>query len=266
MMTERLSRAKTLQNFIDKIRFSKEHNGHSLLAVIANSFDPRLSDPQLRLLLRSQEENVERLLLEIEFSSIEPPAKAGYKRQVGELGKIFQFPALGQQAAVVRQDIIGPNYLVLPYLSDALKIYFDIEEADKSDLDRIASELDELSQKIATSDIDIQLRVLVSSSLNNLVLLIKNYKILGFEKASEAASGAILALYKACAKAELKDIKFLNKATATVLILVGILTPVDEVLKRSTSIGTQLKSAYDFVQNAMQENVLKIEHKKDDQP
>jgi len=264
-MSERFSRANVLQNFIDQIRFSKEHHGHSLLAVIANSFNPQLTDQQLRLLLRSQEENVERLLMEIEFSSIEPPAKAGYKRQVKELGKIFQFPVLGQQSGAIRQDIIGPNYQVLPYLSDALKIYFDIEDADKADIDRIASELDELSQKIASSEIDIQLRVLVSSSLNNLVLLIKNYKILGFEKASEAASGTMLALYKAAAKAEPKDSKFLNKAAATVLILVGILTPVDEVMKRSTSIGAQIKSAYDFVQKAMQENVLKIEHKKNDQ-
>jgi hypothetical protein len=117
-MPERISRPIAIKNFIDQIQFSKTPNQSSVLQTIATSFNLKPEGAEIRLFLRVQQENFERLLLEIELSDIEDEARRSYRKQLSELAKFIEYPALYQKADTAKKEIIDPNYRVLAYVSD----------------------------------------------------------------------------------------------------------------------------------------------------
>lgn len=233
-MPERTSRAIAIQNFIDRIQVPKTSNQPSVLQAIATSFNLGPESAELKFLLRVQQENFEGLLLEIELSDMEDEARKNYRKQVGELAKLIEYPALYQKADAAKKEIISPNYNVLAYVNDKLRIYAKLIQSHVDDISTIVSELDRLYQEILDSNLDVQLKATVASTISNLVLLLKNYRVLGFEKARDMASASMMTLYVASTKVPKEDAGLIRRVAAKTMMVVGIIATIDASLTHST--------------------------------
>ena len=99
--------------------------------------------------------------------------------------------------------------------------------------------------------------------LLQLITLLSQYEIVGFEKAWETASAALFTIYKfdRADSATNADKGWLKKAAVRLAAVVGVLTTVDAGLKEVANIGSQAKDFYEFIQKSEQWMRPRIEHK-----
>jgi hypothetical protein len=263
---ETISTAKAVQNFIDRIDFSLKvkNNNATIIQAISSRFTV---EGPIDFLIHAQFSNIHRLSVELRhFQGIRPEAKEKYQTSLNQLMRLFQYPVLYQNAEAARKDIVEPNHWVLPVLDDRLGSYSTIDDQAKTDILALAQKLLELEREISDSNIEPRLKAILLPMLSQLSTLLKNYEIVGFEKAWEIASAALFTVHKFSQKQvepTQGDASWLARTAVTIAAVVGILTTVDTGVKHAASIGSQAKEFYEFIQKSEQLGRPRIEHRKE---
>jgi hypothetical protein len=266
LMQEKRSRAKSIKAFIDRLEFPSAKSGHNIMQVIGASFKLKPDSANALLLVHSQVENFEKLLLEIELSGVGEEAKDIYRSHIRGLSKLVAYPALYGNAESARVDIIKPNYATLTLLSDALGIYYDYGSDVQNELADAIDKLEIILRELSEGDLDSQIKGVVLPQISSLIFLLKNCDVLGFDRAWEVASASMMTLYKRSqGEVAEKDKRILQRLAVRVTLVVGILASADAGIKHISSVVSQAKGLYEFIVGAESASVPKIEYKKPDQ-
>lgn len=264
-MTENYSRAKAIKTFIDRIKFPPRNNNKNekVIDAIASSFNLKSDSSHMLLLLHAQVDNFERILFDIDVSNVSADAKEVYRNHVSQLSKLVKYPALYQSAEAARAEIVGPHLPTLTLLSDALRVYFKFDEPVRTELAHATENLEAVCKEISEGAIDDRLKEVVVPQLSGLIFLLKNCDVLGFDRAWQIASGAMMSAF-AVAQGEVAQNRksVLQKLAVSVAVVVGILASAEAGMKHVVSITSQAKGLYEFIAESERQSVPKIEYKK----
>jgi len=250
-MTKKISRAKALKAFIDKLSFPKANLSATMIQVIADSFTMKADSVEFRRLLHTQIENFDALLHEIQLARMGEESKRVTTRRIQALSKFLLHPALYGPAEKARVDIINPNADQLYVVSDALDMFTAWDEQTKAFIDAAAEHLQEAYDSISNSDLDQKLKAAVLPTINALISLLRNFEVVGFDRAWEMASTTILVIHRQIEHAPTEsDRRRLALLGQGVLRIASYIAGLDTIYKGAVSIGSGGASLYSYLRGS----------------
>jgi hypothetical protein len=262
-MAMNLSVAKSLKNFFDKLGPTKNGDDRSVRKAICLAYGIAEDSSETDLLIYVQAENFRRLMSQVDLSTIEVDAKKTYRGQVQSLSRCIRHPILYGRYEQAKKDFISPNYNVLTYLNDALKVSIDITDETSNEIAGLVDSLKEALDSALVSSLPLRLKNILDVQISQLIFLIKNFDSVGVDKAWELASAAFLTIQREAPKVNDVDEKGIFKKIAVgVAAVVGALAMADAGLNHSVSIATNMKAGYELVEQWRRDQIPKIEHRK----
>jgi hypothetical protein len=192
---ERFSRAKAVRNFLDRLKRMNIKDTSTVAAVISHCFGAKAGSHEFDMLIHSQLDNLYRLENDVELVALHnEETRETSKKQIRELSKLFRYPDIQGRYVDAKGKIIDPNYNALIYIDDILRDSYLLDESHQKGIAEIISDLNDVHATIVASDLDPRLRSMLARYLGELVILLKNYEVVGFDRAFELASAAMLFL------------------------------------------------------------------------
>ncbi|MCF2524075.1 hypothetical protein [Bradyrhizobium sp. G127] len=256
----KLSLAKSLKNFFDRLP-SGSGGSRNVRKAISEAFSIEENSAEMQLLLYTQMDNFERLLVQVRLSSIENDAKRRYLKDIGTLSAIVHYPRLFQSFETARSELIDRHAHTLTYLNDALKVGDDLHESIDRDIDELSRQLQDVLEELSSSDLPLKVRGILFSQISQLLFLLKNFQSVGVDKVWEVASATYVTIQKEAATiATSTKSGFLKRAAVGISALVGALAIVEAGTSHVIGTAKNLEKGIELIEKWRGE-VPQIEYK-----
>ncbi|MEH2514136.1 hypothetical protein V1291_005490 [Nitrobacteraceae bacterium AZCC 1564] len=255
----KISLAKSAKNFIDAMA-APPSDTRTVKKVIGESFKIPENSSEMQLLLYLQADNFERLLAQINLSSIEYEAKQTYTTQVRQLSTIVLHPVIHGRYDNARTNIIAPNYHALTYLNDALKIEYQVEDAFLDEAEDLAKRLQTVLDEISTSDLPLDIKSILFSQISQLIFLLRNIRCVGPDRVKENAASTIVTIQGIATKTDSKHHAGSLKSAA--IVILAILAGLDQGSHNAVGFLKNLKEGVEVIERWRGQSVPQIEYKK----
>lgn len=174
----------------------------------------------------------------------------------------MNYPTLGQSGWRSIRQKIEPGLEALVYLDETLRLGVCITEEVRSDIEKSIYNLEELYDELIRTDLPQELRVVLLPNIANLIVFLKNYEVLGLDKAYETFSSAAMIAARQLRTQSDPAIKTKVKKALVVLTTgVTILAGVNALIDQTEKLAIRGVDLFKLLGDAQREAVPKLEDK-----
>jgi len=263
---KQLSTASAVLNFFALLPPGNKGGTRSVYELICQTYNLQKGSLETDVFLHAQRDNLIRLHKEIDFSNIGSEAKPIYAGSIRNLSNVLNNQLNVKNWQHVRAQI-DDALKTLVIMDDKLQLGVPIPETAKADISDFVSRLEAIYSELSDADIPPKLKIVLMPQIANLIMLLRNFEVLGFDRAWEVASAAMMTAAREFKYAESQPTKRrLGKLVAVLAVGVGLLASVNSGIEQAEKLISNVGDLFSAIEESQREEMPRLEHKPTQDP
>jgi hypothetical protein len=259
-MTESISIAKALHTFFSTLPNPAANQSVPTLNVIAEKYSVATNSTEFYEIVHIQRGNLLALTRRLDAADWPKETKRASRQHVDALLQAVDHIGLIKDWRETHQKLVKPNLSSLLLLEQSLHIENCLDDEAEEDIKKLLLRFESLFEDVENADLPTELRGKIIAALSVLVLLLRNYKVVGLSRAWEVASSTLVTLSLEAKATPENNAGIVRKVIKTFAVGTAILAAANGFLDDSTKLLSKITGVFQSIGSVIGDEPKLLEH------